>query len=78
MLRGAIVAESLRVGTVVEMPLVVRKLERIDAGVEGQLPQWTLLWFEADAADADRLAAAWPTRSKPTVGGTRTSIRMSR
>lgn len=40
------------------MPLVVRKLERIDAGVEEQPPHWTLLWFEADEADADRLAAA--------------------
>jgi len=59
MFRGAIVAESLRLGAVVEgVPLVVRKLERIDAGVQEQPPQWTLLWFEADEADADRLAAA--------------------
>src|SRR5918996_321157 len=58
MLLGAIVAESLRLGAVVEgVPLVVRKLERIDAGVEEQPPQWTLLWFEADEADAGRLAA---------------------
>ena len=56
---GAIVAESLRLGAVVEgVPLVVRKLERIDAGVQEQPRQWTLLWFEADEADADRLAAA--------------------
>lgn len=59
MLRGAIVAESLRPGAVVDgVPLVVRKLERVDAGVEEQPRQWTLLWFEADEADADRLAAA--------------------
>lgn len=59
MLRGAIVAESLRLGAVVEgVPLVVRKLERVDAGVEGQPSHWTLLWFEAHEADADRLAAA--------------------
>ena len=59
MLRGAIVAESLRLGAVVDgVPLVVRKLERVDAGVEGQLPHWTLSWFEAHEADADRLAAA--------------------
>lgn len=59
MLRGALVAESLRLGAAVQgVPLVVRKLERIDAGVEGQPPQWTMLWFEADDADADRLAAA--------------------
>jgi hypothetical protein len=59
MLHGAIVAESLRLGSVVEgVPLVVRKLERTDAGLEEQPPQWTLLWFEADEADADRLAEA--------------------
>jgi hypothetical protein len=59
MVRGAIVAESLRVGAVVEeVPLVVHKLERIDAGVQGQPRRWTLLWFEAADADADRLAEA--------------------
>jgi hypothetical protein len=59
MLRGAIVAESLRLGAVVEdVPLVLRKLERIDVGVREQPPHWTLVWFEADDADADRLAAA--------------------
>jgi len=59
MVRGAIVAESLRVGAVIEeVPLVVHKLERIDAGLEEQPPQWTLLWFEAADADADRLAEA--------------------
>jgi hypothetical protein len=57
-LRGAIVAESLRLDAVIEgVPLVVRKLERVDAGVERQPPHWTLLWFEAHEADADRLAA---------------------
>jgi hypothetical protein len=59
MLRGAIVAESLRPGEVLEgVPLVVRKLERIEAGVREQPRLWTLLWFEADEADADRLAVA--------------------
>lgn len=36
--------------------LTVRKLEGVDAGVDQQPPQWTLLWFEAADADADRLA----------------------
>jgi hypothetical protein len=59
MLRGAIVAESLRLGAVIdEVPLTVRKLERIDAGPNEQPPHWTLLWFEAADKDADRLAQA--------------------
>ncbi|MGH9290897.1 MAG: hypothetical protein ACRD0V_21810 [Acidimicrobiales bacterium] len=58
------------------MPLVVRKLERINAGVEEQPPQWTLLWFEADEANADRLAAALVDAPKPTAVGTRTATRM--
>jgi hypothetical protein len=57
MLRGAIVAESLRRGGVIEgVSLVVRKLERVDAGLADQPPQWTLLWFEAGDSDADPLA----------------------
>jgi hypothetical protein len=57
MLRGAIVAESLRVGAALEgVPLKVQKLERLDAGLGDQPPQWTLLWFEADDAVADQLA----------------------
>jgi hypothetical protein len=57
MLRGAIVAESLRLGAVMDaVPLIVHKLERIDAGVDEQPPHWTLLWFEVADADADRLA----------------------
>jgi hypothetical protein len=59
MLRGALVAESLRVGAVIaDLSLTVRKLERIDAGHAEQPPQWTLLWFEAADEDADRLAEA--------------------
>lgn len=58
-IRGAIVAESLRLGAVVEdVPLVVRKLERVDAGLKEQPRQWTLVWFEADDDDAGRLAEA--------------------
>ena len=59
MIRGAIVAESLRLGAVVEdVPLVIRKLERVEAGLEEQPRQWTLVWFEADDDDAGRLAEA--------------------
>jgi hypothetical protein len=58
-IRGAIVAESLRLGAVVEgVPLLVRKLERVDAGLKEQPRQWTLVWFEADDDDAGRLAEA--------------------
>ena len=59
MIRGAIVAESLRLGAVVEdVPLVIRKLERVEAGLEEQPRQWTLVWFEADDDDAGRLTEA--------------------
>lgn len=59
MLRGAIVAESFRLGAVVEgVPIVVRKVERVDAGVGEQPRHWTLLWIEVDEAHGDRLAAA--------------------
>lgn len=69
MLRGAIVAESLRLGVVVEgMPLVMRKLERIDAGLDEQPPHWTLLWFEADEADGDRLAESLADALEPNGG----------
>jgi hypothetical protein len=57
--RGAIVAESLRLGAVIQgIPLTVHKLERIDAGLDEQPPHWTILWFEAPDEDADRLAEA--------------------
>lgn len=39
-----------------DVPLQVRKLERIDIGPNEQPSQWTLLWFEAADEDADRLA----------------------
>ena len=59
MLRGAIVAESLRLGATIEgVPLVVTRLERIDAGRGEQPREWTLLWFEAADADSDRPAEA--------------------
>ena len=59
MLRGAIVAESLRLGAVIdEVPLTLRKLERIEAGLAEQPTLWTLLWFEAADEHTDRLAQA--------------------
>jgi hypothetical protein len=59
MLRGAIVAESLRVGATVEgVQLLVRKVERLEAGVGDQPRKWTLIWFEAEEHDHDRLAKA--------------------
>ena len=58
-IRGAIVAESLRLGAVVEeVSLVVHKIERVDAGLDEQPPQWTIVWFEAADEDAGRLAEA--------------------
>jgi hypothetical protein len=57
MLRGAIVAESLRIGATVEgLRLVVHKLERVEAGLGDQPRAWTILWFEADEQQGDRLA----------------------
>lgn len=51
-------AESLRLGGVIEgVSFVVRKLERVDAGLGEQPPHWTLLWFEGDDRDADWVAA---------------------
>jgi hypothetical protein len=59
MLKGTIVAESLRLGGVIEgVSLAVRKLERINAGIGEQPPRWTLLWFEAADSTGDRLAEA--------------------
>jgi hypothetical protein len=59
MLRGAIVAESLRLdATVQDVRLVVRKLERVEAGLGDQPRLWTLLWFEADDEQRERLAEA--------------------
>jgi hypothetical protein len=57
MLRGAIVAESLRLDAAVQgVRLVVRKLERVEAGLGDQPRLWTLLWFEADDEQSERLA----------------------
>ena len=67
--RGAIVAESLRLGASIEgVNLVVRKLERIEAGLGDQPGAWTLVWFEAQDEDRDRLAMALSEGLEATGG----------
>jgi hypothetical protein len=59
MLRGAIVCESLKPGTVLEgYPLEVTRLSRYEVGdaAEWQPNIWTLIEFEASADDSDALA----------------------
>ncbi|MHB8463529.1 MAG: hypothetical protein ACYDH6_18595 [Acidimicrobiales bacterium] len=59
MVRGAIVAESLRLGASIDdVPLIVKRLERVRAGVGEQPAEWTLIWFEAADEDSARLADA--------------------
>ena len=50
------------------MNLVVRKLERIDAGLGDQPRAWTLVWFEAQDDDRDRLASALSDALEATGG----------
>jgi hypothetical protein len=59
MLEGTLIAESLRVGTILtDLNLTVRKISRYRAG--GTTPDqpsiWTVLDFEADESDARELA----------------------
>jgi hypothetical protein len=68
-IRGAIVAESLRAGIALDgLPLTVHKIERVDAGLGDQPRRWTLHWFEASEADADRLATALADALEPHGG----------
>jgi hypothetical protein len=56
---GTLIAESLRVGSVLEgVPLTVTRVSRADVGDvhAGQPRTWTLVEFEADDDDAARLA----------------------
>jgi hypothetical protein len=56
---GALIMESLRVGTVLEgAGLVVRRLSRDSPAdvTREQPPVWTLMEFGSDAADPERLA----------------------
>lgn len=59
MLAGTLVAESLRVGAVLEgIPLAIRKVSRADVGDAGagQPVTWTLIDFVASADQAEPLA----------------------
>lgn len=68
-IRGAIVAESLRPGAVIDgVPLMLQKLERVDAGVGEQPTRWTLVWFEGADTDAARLADLLSHALEPTGG----------
>jgi hypothetical protein len=70
-LAGALIAESLRVGSVLEgIPLIVTRISRADLGdVDAFQPgTWTVVEFEAADEDADRLAKALE-RVLERVGG---------
>jgi hypothetical protein len=55
---GTLVAESLAVGTVIDVPLTLRRLQRITAFNAGgdQPGHWTLIDFACGEEDADRFA----------------------
>jgi hypothetical protein len=58
---GGLIAESLRIGAVLdEVPLIVTKVSRSDVGDTdaGQPRTWTFLEFETRDEDAARLAGA--------------------
>jgi len=60
-LRGGLIAESLRVGAVLSgVDLTVRRVSRADVGDvdAGQPRTWTFIDFEAVADDAEKLAEA--------------------
>jgi hypothetical protein len=60
-LAGTLIAESLRVRSVLEdIPLTVAKISRSDLGdvAAGQPRTWTFIEFEAADQDAERLANA--------------------
>jgi hypothetical protein len=46
----------------------LRKLERLDAGPSDQPRTWTLVWFEANDDDRDRLASALSDALESTGG----------
>ena len=70
-LTGGLIAESLRVGAVLEgVPLTVVRISRADVGDvdAGQALTWTFLEFEAADEDAERLATGLE-RTLERVGG---------
>ena len=70
-LEGALIAESLRIGAVLDdLGLTVRKISRADVGDvdAGQPLTWTFIHFEAPAEQASRLADALSNALDPTLG----------
>jgi hypothetical protein len=70
-LEGALIAESLRIGAVLDdLDLTVRKISRSDVGDvnAGQPLTWTFIHFEAPAEQAPRLAVALSNALDPTLG----------
>jgi hypothetical protein len=55
---GTLVAESLAVNAMIDVPLTLRRIQRISAWTaeDGQPTQWTLIDFTCDDDDADRFA----------------------
>jgi hypothetical protein len=71
MLTGTLIAESLRIGSVLDdLAIAVRKISRADVGdVAARQPRtWTFFEFEAEDSDAERLAEAL-SGALETVGG---------
>ena len=61
MIKGTLIAESMRVGAELSgVGLVTRKISRVAAGdvTAGQPELWTFIEFQAEDADAERLAGA--------------------
>jgi hypothetical protein len=57
MLKGVLIGDSLRPGTVLEgFPLTVTRIERAQAGQGEQPPFWTMIWFEVPDRYAEQLA----------------------
>jgi hypothetical protein len=70
-LAGALIAESLRIGAVLDhLDVTVRKISRADVGdVEAHQPlSWTFVEFEAADEEAPRLAAAFREALDADIG----------
>ncbi len=68
---GALIAESLKVGAVLEaVPLMVQRIYRADAGdvSVGQPLTWTFVEFEARFEAAEALAGALSEALDPSLG----------
>lgn len=71
MLKGVLIAESLRVGAqLTGIPLQIIKIARIDVATAapGQPQQWTLIDFAAEEDNAERLAEQMAGCLAPTGG----------